>query len=387
VKKKTLAMLLALCVTATLFPTYSKAAVMPYFVAINDTVLPFNVETMPFVTGGVYYVPVKVLDSLNIWAIGSDDLEFVRLYGANNRYADFYTARGVTVDQDGNTLQWPFARRVGSRFYVPLHHVCEYFGFTYEIVEIPRDIISEQQVVLVRIMSNAVFNGPTLVGLNRNAIRAAYSDYYSPPSPSPTGPVASPQPTAPPPPDYSEVSIHLSFYNISAGSAGGILDLLDIQAESGFHSCFFVSAPDIAADPGLIRRIYGSGHTIGIWLEEGTHKEFLATSDLLFEAARVKTVIVSASEAAESAIEMASDHSLVFWESAMSLVDYDDASVTDVTDTIPRESGERKNLMFSCSENAASVLPGVYTFLQINEYSVTRITETVEPVEHVTVDS
>ena len=383
-KKRIPAVLIALCLVAAFMPTVSRAAVTPYFMAINDTLLPFNDSTMPFVSGGEIFVPDKIFEGVNLFSIGSDSLEFVRLYGGTARYVDFYTARGVTEDQDGNVLPWPSAKRVGRRFYLPLRQVCDYFGFNYEINEVTRDIIPEQQMYVVRIISSALLNGPTFVGINRNAIRTAYNEYYAPPPPTPS-PTPTSRPPAPPqivapPPRYDSVTIHLSFFDISAGSAGSILDLLDIQEESGYHSCFFVTGEDIAGDPGLIRRISGSGHMIGIWLREGTFAEYLETSVILFEAAKIRTVIVSADEAVERAVATANENRLVFWESAHSMVDYDEQSVTLITDSIPREDGARMNLLFSCSEGAASVLPGVYSYLRANEFTVSKITETVEPI-------
>jgi len=249
--------------------------------------------------------------------------------------------------------------------------------------EVPSDIISDRQMYIVRIVSTAQFSTPTFFNVNRNALRNAYHAYFpppQPPSPPPTGSSTSPPPVEEPPPVFKDVTIHLSFYDIAAGSAGGILDLLDIQATSGYHACFFLDRAGITGNPDLIRRISGSGHTIGIWLYEGTYDEYLETSEVLYEAAKVKTVIISAGEADEHALEAAAANGLIFWESAQSLVDYNTQPVAAITATIPQESGARMNLLFSCTENAASILPGVYSFLRANEYSVVRITETVEPI-------
>jgi len=380
-KKRILVFLIIIGFAAAYMPTLSQAAVTPYFMAINDTLLPFNDDTIPYISDGEVFVPATVFENLSVWAIGSDDLEFVRLYIGVTKYVDFYTVRRTTEDQDGNTLYWPPARRIGRRFYVPLAQVCEYFGFTYSIFDIQREVLPDQQMQVIRIMSTALFNGPTFVGMNRTAIRASYNEYYSISTPQPTGSQANPTPAVVDPPvNFEDVMIHLSFFDISAGSAGGILDLLDIQATSGYHSCFFVNAADIIENPDLIRRISGSGHTIGIWLSEGTYEEYLETSEVLFEAAKVRTVIVSAGEAENAAIEMVAANGLVFWESAKSLVNYDNKSVTAITATIPKETGDRMNLVFSCSEDAASILPGVYSFLRVNEYRVVRITETIEPI-------
>jgi len=380
-KKGIIAAIIALCLAILFIPAVSQAATTPYFVALNDTLLPFGDDTSPFVFGGEFFIYDKVLAGLDVVAIGSDSLEFIRLY-RGTRYVDFYVSRGVTLDQHGNTLNWPAPRRIGNKHYVPLRHLCEYLGLTYQIVDIPSNIISDQQMYLVRIVSNALFNGPTFVGMNRTVIRAAYNDYYSalqPPSPPP-GVTTMPTPTATPPPTYEDVTVHLSFFDVSAGSAEGILDLLDIQAESGFLPSFFVSGRDVAENPELIRRISGSGYTVGIWLEEGTYMEYLLVSDLLFEATKAKTVIVSAGEAAGAAAGMAAAFGLVFWESADSLIDHDEQTLTEITADIPTESGARRNLLFACSEDSASILPGVYSFLKANEYTVVRITETVAPL-------
>jgi len=380
--KKTIpAAIIALLIAAVFVPGVSQAATTPYFVALNDTLLPYNDDTSPIISGGELFIHDRVLEGLGVFAIGSDDLGFVRLY-RGTRYVDFYVARGVTLDQNGNTLFWPSPRRVGGRLYVPLRHVSEYLGLTYQVVDIPLDIIPDQQTQLVRVASDAIFNAQTLVGMNRNAIKAAYNDYFSPaqpPSP-PIGEPAEPTPTPEPTPTYEDVTIHLSFFDISAGSAEAILDLLDIQTEPGFHSCFFVNKRDIAENPGIVRRIAGSGHTIGLWLEEGTFMEYLGASEVLFEAAKAKTVIISAGEGSEAAAAMAGGYGLIFWETAQSLVDYENQTLTAITEEIPREGGARRNLLFSCSESAASALPEVYSFLVANAFTVTRITETVEPI-------
>ena len=380
-KKRIVIIIVIISLTTVFLPTVSHAAVTPYFVAINDTLLPMNADSIPIISGGEVFVPDKVFGGLDVWAVGADD--FVRLYQGYSIYVDFYTARGVTEDQDGNTLFWPPARRIGKRFYVPLKQVCAYFGLTYDIIEVPRDIIAEEQVMLVRIISSASFNDKTFLGLNTNALRKSYSEFNAPPTPptpTPTGPVTPTPPVAPPPTDYRDVTLHLSFYNVTGESAAGILDLLDIQPASGYQSCFFVKSSDIRENPGLIRRISGSGHMIGILLMEGTYKEYLETSAVLYEAAKIKTVIVIADESAEAEISAEDLNGLILWESTQNLVDYDDISVDSVTGMITKESGARQNLMFSCSENAASVLPGIISYLRVNEYTVVKITETVSPI-------
>jgi hypothetical protein len=389
-KKRIAAGIMVLCLALAFVPTVSHAAITPYFIAVNDTLLPFNDDHMPFVIGGDFFVPVRVFEDLDIFAVGSDELERVLLYRGASRYLIF-SARpgdGRTTDQDGNTLQWPSARRIGRRFYVPLQQVCDFFGLTFSVIPISRDIIQAEQMHVVRIMSNFEINERSFVGIYRHALRAAYAEYYAPPpppgvvSPPPSG-VAEPPEIEEPPPDFSDVTIYLSFYDVSAGSVEWILDMLDFQTASGHQACFFVSADDIKDDPGLIRRIAGSGHTVGIRLSEGTYDEYLATQALLFEAAKIRTVLVSVDDEARSFHAEMDLGRLLIWGSSMDQGSYDTLTVSAITELIPTESGARGNLLFSCSENSAAVLPGVISYLLANEYTIDRITETVEPVDAV----
>ena len=384
--KRSVAFIIVIALVAAFTPMVSRAAVIPYFMAVNDTLLPFSDDNMPFVSGGVIFVSPSVFKYADVESIASEDLEQVRLYrGDQGRHVDFYTSSGVTQDNYQNTLGWPAARRIGSRFYVPLVQVCDFFALTWEIFEIDRSIIPQEQMRLIWIQSEAGVPGQTFIGLNRNAIRNAYNSYHAPPSPPP-----SPQPTAPgvddtppppeeEPPDYSDITLLISFNDISAGGADMLFKLLDTVAEFDYKFCFFVSVDDICEDPGVIRRIAGSGHTIGIWLESGSYEEYAEISALLFEAAKVKTIVVSAAEASGSAIATADRHGLIFWGATQSLVYDDTLSVEEVIDMIPKESGARQNIMSSCSENAALMLSGILSYLRENEFMVVGITETIEP--------
>lgn len=371
---------------AVYMPTISRAAIVPYFIAVDDKLLPFNDDTMPYISGGVIFVPSWIFREADVWSIAAEDLEWVRLYVGRSKYVDFLTGEGVTKDQNGSYLQWPAARRIGSRFYVPLQQVCDFFDLTPETTGISRDIIPQEQMQIIRIRSGGGVNGPTFVGLNKNAIRDAYNEYYAPPPTQPPVPTVSPgvtsppSPTEEPPPVYNDVTIYISFYDISAGGTDVVWELLNVTAESDYRFCFFVSANDIYTDPGLIRRIYGSGHTIGIWLEKGAYDEYVKTSALLYEAAKISTVLVSADETTEGFLLSEDLHGLIFWEASQSLIYDDTLSVEDVTAMISKERGERQNLMSSCSVNAALMLSGILSYLREYEYTVESITETVIPV-------
>ena len=105
-------------------------------------------------------------------------------------------------------------------------------------------------------------------------------------------------------------TVYLSFYDINAGQFALLLDIMDM---SEFKCAIFVSGSEIAENADLIRRAAGAGHTIGIWLEEGSYDEYQATSNLLFEAAKIKTFFVSAGDdARQTAEETADANNLIY---------------------------------------------------------------------------
>ena len=387
-KKKLFVIIIVILITAVLLPTISGAVVTPYFMAVNDTLLPFESDTMPYVSGRVIYVPCGVFKGVgvNTISIVSEDLEQARLYRGGERYVDFYPTRAVTEDQDGKTLQWPAPRRIGNIFYVPIEQVCTYFGLTYEMIDVSPDIIPQQQMQVIRIkpIDYLGLNGRTFVGMNSDALKTAYDEYFSQTAlPSPTAPDkpgGGQQPAVTPPQKYDDITIHHSFYNLSAGGAGVILELLSTGIAADYRFCFFVSAEDIRNNAGLVRKISGNGHTIGIWLEEGGIEEYYETSAILFEAAKIKTVIAAGALEDEGSIAVINEHGIIYWRSSQSLV-YDETIPVDViTDMLSTQRGSRQNMIASCSEFTALMLSGILSYLFEYEYSVIGITETTPPL-------
>ena len=394
-----------ICVATVLLPMTSRAAVTPAFIVVNDTLLPFNDDNMPYMSEGNIFVPHRIMERLGVYSVSSAAQEQVKLYKGTDFYVDFHTtAGGVTEDREGKVLPWPSARRIGSIFYVPLRQVCDYFGLKYESFEVGSDVLP-QEMWGIRIMSSQGFSGvniPTFISINKNALREAYDKYYSPAtsSPSTSSPALPPDgvspspPTEEPKPSYVNVTIHLSFSDLSAGNAERILDMLDSVATEGFEACFFVNAADITGNPGLIRRISGSGYSIGIWLEKGTFDEYKEVSSLLYEAAKIKTLLVTAFETEDTAIRTADARGLLYWgaswcseigeipaeDTEAEPEDPEDEPQQSFIDILPTASGERCNLRFACTEESASMLPDLISYLRDYEYTIARITETVSPI-------
>jgi hypothetical protein len=201
-------------------------------------------------------------------------------------------------------------------------------------------------------------------------------------SPSPD---ASPSPSVTPsekPEISDDITIFISFYDLSAGYLETVLDKLD---SAKLKCSFFVTAADIAANPDLIRRIDCTGHTIGLYLTEGTFEEYELASSLLFEAAKLKTVLVSSGQkTAQTAGEMAGINGLVYWTQTRNYnAETDRLSASDVTSKLSTVHGSRESISFDCSESTSDIIRSVLSYMKDKKYSIQRITETSVPIPNI----
>ena len=83
--------------------------------------------------------------------------------------------------------------------------------------------------------------------------------------------------------------VYLSFQGLPSSAL--IDTLLQFEVDAGF----FLTADDIRTSPETVRRLAAEGFSLGALLGAEPLAEYEAFSSLLFEAARVKTLLVSAS--------------------------------------------------------------------------------------------
>ena len=366
---------LLLCLTAVFLASDVSAAGGVYFTAIDYTLLTLRAETMPATFGGTLYIPYTFFssDALGVYfASGSDQ---VLIYSSSgSKSLSFDTTRGTVFDQD--RIQRYFAAvKANGLIYLPVASVCEFFGINHEI------ITSFSQAPVVRFTKGSFsINEETFIGLNRSRLLAEYNAYVGLPSgtasPSPgTTPLPSPSPSAPP--TYENVSVYLSFTDLTPQNFAAVLDTLAIFRYKG---CFFVSAGEIAGNAELLRRAAGVGQSVGIRLMEGTLAEYRRASALLFEAAKLRTILVSAGgDAIRPAESMAASNGLVFWTALKTYDDKAKVTVTGVTERLSVIGGSRESLNFACTDSTTPQLGSIFAFLYDKKYSVRRLTEKTVP--------
>lgn len=364
-KRKIIAVILLLCLSISLATAEVTAAGTVYFTAIDNELHPLDDNTMPTFINGLLYIPYTFFSSDKLlgvyFAAGSDR---VMLYSSKKNLT-FDFVKATVFDQDGTQSYIP-AQKQNGLIYVPVEAVCRFFGLQYQY-------LSGGLAPVVRFTKDSFnINGPTFVGLNRKKMQ----DYYNAYTGSTDASLSSPAPS-PEDPTYENVTVFLSFCGLAPVNFSAVLDALDIY---GYKCCFFVSADDIAASADLIRRAAGSGHTIGIWLNQGTFDEYERASALLFEAAKLRTVIVSAyDDVQQEALSMADTKGLVLWSPSSTYDELSKFTVAGVTGNLSVQSGSRESLNIACTDTAASLMRSILAYMSEKKYTVQCLSERTLP--------
>ena len=77
------------------------------------------------------------------------------------------------------------------------------------------------------------------------------------------------------------------------------VEVLETLKQEGITACFFLRAEEIRSDPDMARRIACSGHVLGASCPGGSAEEREETAALLWETARVRTILYTLPEGAE----------------------------------------------------------------------------------------
>ena len=362
IMKRTIKLILiVLVVVSMLAVPFAGAASNVCFTAINDTLQTLGESTMPVIIGNILYIPCTFFASreLGVYYITSGSQ--LLLYNSQKRLL-YDTALGIVSDQEDNR-NYITANVQNGLIYVPVDEVCTYFGLSYDVIQ------SELAPVVRFYNTQQYLDQNTFLRLNMPLMQQLYDAYTQPE----TSPEAEAEVT------FENVTVYLSFYELSSENFEQVLDLLE---QYSCKACFFVSAEEIAADAALLRRAAGAGHTIGLWLTEGTGEEYEKSYCQLFEAAKIYSILVSApDDVMDTARETAEAKGLVFWRPTKSY-DSDTDSGYSLSSRLSDIESSRIGLNIPCTDEFVSQIGYLLGYLSDRQYTVNRITETTTPTYH-----
>ena len=376
-KRPVLPLVLAVILAGGMFQPMPAAAANLYFTGINDSVAPLTSSSMPYWSGGTLYVPYTVFDanqngvgvSLGLYTSYNHRSHIVTIFNLKQMLV-FDLERGTCRDDmTGAAYDARAVMRYGKP-YVPLYVVCSVFGLEYSYNQL--SYIS--QGYLVRIKSaDAVLDDGLFIDRARELINNRLRDYTQSLSPAETTPTIPVSPSEPPEVDGGNVATYLAFRCESADGLSAILNTLD---GTGQYALFFLAPQVIEEEGGLVRRILGTGHSVGILAWEG-EKEALSRGRLaLEELAHTRTTLAYVPDGARAGLE---EQGWVCWKETLYLEPGDSVGGTAFAGTVLNRLGTRRRTVYLTLEgsgNTARVLSALLRQLSSNHYTVAVPVET-----------
>lgn len=291
-----LSLCLALFLSLPLSPTADAASDI-CFIALNDT-LP-DLGYLAYSQRSTVYVPYSVFETFRIYHSYYASGSIASLYTSTTQIF-FDLSNGNTYDGSGEYYSTSAIMR-GGTVYVSVSFVCSKFGLNWSYIS------GTGNGDVCRIKDSSVVLSDTLfLSAASSLMTVRYNAYTG--AVTPGSETASPGIT--PAPGTSGCDLYLSFQGLPSAA------MLDTLKAKGISACFFLSAGDVRSSPDTVRRIVGEGHSVGALCAYDPVAEYNEISQLLFDAARIKTVLIAAAAADSDEVcrAAAEENGLVFWD-------------------------------------------------------------------------
>lgn len=341
-----------------LVPAFGSAANVN-LMAVNDTVLvELTTENMPRTVGGVLYVPYTMFSNqatginLGVTAMYSTTQRTVVVTDGRQRGAVFDTQSNTAQDLNGNPLSVRAMVR-NSMVFLPIDWLCEYF----DAITCTRS--QTDYGTLIRVTNSAAtLSDPDFVSAADSLLASALRRYLDSGGrgedldPAPSGDVASSEP-----PSGAELTLACRW--------GSTAETCAQLIEGREQRALFLFAPEeIAEQDGLVRRLAGAGHTIGLALSGDDVEDCLAQGSegrrLLASAARYSALVVSAPGLDEAGREALAQAGYVVWAATARGEDFSTGSAL-VRGLDPQGA----NLVeITCGESGPSFLRGALNAME-----------------------
>lgn len=363
-KRKLITALVIICVLSFLaMPFGASAADDVTFLAVNDVVVELSVA-FPYIYSNTFYIPYTVFTTyFGISYTVFEESNTLAMYTGANKQLYFSLDNGTSSDSRGTSYTVGAIYRNGQ-IYVPAYFICSYFDVSYSFVT------GEGYGNLLRLCdSSAIISDRDFITAARFILQSRYQEY--------TSSISSPGDTQTKPggsgtnEGREDTEVYISFEGMPDNA------LLTQLSRHDISSCFFVTSDEVLENPKMLRSIVAEGHTIGVLCTGGDpYEEYVYTSDLIYEAAQIRTLLIAAGPGNEdSCIAAAGEHSLVYWSAGdRGLFSPDSFTLSSVTSLL-FSANRRVDLRFSSALSGDTGLENCLRYIITNNYSLRPIRE------------
>lgn len=350
--KRAAAIVLILCLTLGLAAAPDAFAddTGIYYIALNES---FVDSALAYFSGGSVYVPISSLVGFRIYSSYHSANSTASLFNSTKQFY-FEIETGNTYDSNDNYYDTSAISRNGQ-VYVPLGFVCSQFGLSYSLIE----GVGYGNVCRIKDSSYILTDSQFLTAAEIQ-MRSMYNAY----SGSGSGGIDD---SGNQDSENGGSLVYLSFQGLPTGTIFELLHDYEMPA------CFFLTVDELRSAPDTVRRIIGEGFTVGALLGVVPEAEYGEFSELLFEIARVKTLLVSGSttDYVESVAAYAVEQGLVYWDYSVDGVRSGNgisyaSMITAYVDYLP----DRADVRIQCTSLTESCLGSVLLHFEEGNFNV-----------------
>jgi len=376
--KKRLYLILLLVVCAAMVLTVlpqPAAADKITCISVNDLLPPELVNAVTYY-GGVAYVPYSVFSAYGLGIAYSFFSSASTAYfytGAADLFFDIPNGRSYDADD----YQYSAAAILyGGTVYVPLSFTAGYFGVSVSY------ITDSEYGTIVRLT-----NG-TQVLTDSEFLTAAshfmenYSQRFNTPEPTATAepatsdapsptPEPTPSPSATPQVNHENDTLSLCFLGLPDARVIDVLSRRELTATA------FVTARDVRERADDVRRLVCTGWSVGVCCAQDGAVDYEEVTQLLFDAARIRTVLVSAPPDNAAACRAAAQRrGLVYAEAELDVDALAGGEVGLFVVTQLLDEGGDRSLLLNGSDAQLNTLDQLLRYIQDAGFSTARLRET-----------
>ncbi len=379
--KKYLSIFIVFMLLINLYPAEAEENIIA--LSINDEILDISPSTMPRFIDVAVYVPYTLIPQyFDINAAYNSDMGILVLYENANLLT--FNLKEHTVFDDGGQSYSPTAQKIGNTVYVPLNVVSEVFDLYYSYLTsvVPLVRMSETKPSL----SDSVFLSiaTPIVETKIYEYNNQGQDTYIPPSPV-TPPTDEVTDNDEPEEDFAN-TVKITFDAPFSSFTSEILDYLESY---NINATFFVDVTTVEQNEELIRRIIGSGHSIGALVTDAENiiQNIDDINTALYDTISYKTRLVRISDGSEDKLTQEVLEQLI--QGGYRLWDYSVnanegvSSVSTVNNNIERVLS-RKNadvaIKLSHLPHTLSVLDNAVDFCREYQIDMDKIYLSTEPI-------
>ena len=359
-KRKILALMLCAVLLAALFSAGAASAASPLgFISINDT-LPPDLINVAVNYGNSVYVPYWLFTNYGLGVNYTYFSASSTAYMSNASNQIFFELpTGKTYNNDDVQFAAP-AIFWGGTVYLPLGFVCSAFGgFTY------RTIGQNEYGSILRITTGSEMLADDQFFRAATPAMKRYYDAYNTvaETPSQTHHPTAPEPTPTQQPREGD-AVRLGLEGMPSA------EMLELLRQQGMTVCFFLDAQAIRDDPDMVRHIACAGHSLGASCPEGSEAQMQETAQLLWDTARVRTILYTLPEGA-----VRPDGAVVFPAARTDMTaDQLRESVYTVTSELDVRSGDQ-TLIFPSGDGSTTALRMLLYYFHDQGFTVAPLRE------------